>query len=360
MTTGDTTRSSKPSSGDANIPPPRLPYPTGLETRFPEIDRGAWKALTEAVFPAARTPQSIVLALTYCKARKLDPFKRTIHIVPIWDSQRKCEVETVWPGIAELRTTAFRTGDYAGRDKTEFGDECEESWQKTDRDGNSQEIRVKFPQWAQVTVYRIVKGQRVPFVGPKVYWRESYGRTKSNCPNDMWAKRPYGQLDKVAEAGALRGAFPEELGSEYAAEEVEGSFTWHGRPAIEAPTEQPKQITHSRVESLADRLVGGNGHNAECSPDGEQVSASSEPLALESQEPSRSDVLEQEYAGMIDETQDDAAAGKLLAGILANVELSDAAKERLSKRSNDSWKRRNPAAAAKTGNGRKQQQSFAK
>ena len=263
------------STDEVRIPEARLPYPTGLNQRFPEIDKGAWKTLVEAIFPEARTPQAIVLALTYCKARRLDPFKRTIHIVPIWDKSRKCEVETIWPGIAELRTTAFRTGQYAGRDKTEFGPECEETWNSTDYQNNNYEVTVRFPEWAQITVYRIVGLSRVAFVGPQVYWREAYGRKKDQCPNDMWAKRPYGQLEKCAEASALRGAFPEELGSEYAAEEVEGSFTWHGRSAIEPPEQQPaqKQITQNRTEALAEKLGANKQKTPEPIPVAKQEAA---------------------------------------------------------------------------------------
>ena len=35
----------------------------------------------------------------------------------------------------------------------------------------------------------------------------------------MWQKRPRGQLDKCAEAAALRGAFPEEIGDEFTSDE---------------------------------------------------------------------------------------------------------------------------------------------
>jgi hypothetical protein len=41
--------------------------------------------------------------------RQVDPFKRPVHIVPVWDNEKRDYVETVWPGIAEHRTTAFRT-----------------------------------------------------------------------------------------------------------------------------------------------------------------------------------------------------------------------------------------------------------
>lgn len=196
----------------AVIKPARLPYPQGAEERF-GVDRAAWRALTDAVFPAAKTADSIILALSYCRARKLDPFKRVIHIVPVWDSEQKRMVETVWPGIAELRTTAFRTGAYAGRDPAEYGPTI------TATVGS---LSMSYPEWCQVTVYRMVQGQRVPFPGPRVYWLEAYAPAKRDdaSPNAMWRRRPFGQLDKCAEAAALRAAFPEEIGGELIDDEL--------------------------------------------------------------------------------------------------------------------------------------------
>ncbi|EGF96778.1 phage recombination protein Bet [Brevundimonas diminuta] len=193
---------------------PRLPYHPAVEERF-GVDQGSWRVLTDAVFPAAERPESIIMALAYCRARNLDIFKKPIQIVPIYDSKRRCMVDTVWPGIAELRTTAMRTGSFAGFDDTEYGPLVEESLSG---------VTVRYPEWAQCTVYRLIAGQRVPFVGPKVFWIETYATAKrdTKAPNSMWAKRPRGQLEKCAEAAALRRAFPEEIGNEYAAEEVEG------------------------------------------------------------------------------------------------------------------------------------------
>ena len=184
---------------------PRLPYHPVIKEEF-GYDENAWKALVEAIFPAAKTPEAVRLALSYCKARNLDPFKRCVHIVPIWDSKKRCEVDTIWPGIGELRTTAHRTQVYAGRDKTEFGEMITKKWGK---------LEVVFPEWAQVTVYRIVKDQRVAYAGPQVYWLETFGSRKEGNPNSMWARRPRGMIDKCAEAAALRAAFPEEIGNDY-------------------------------------------------------------------------------------------------------------------------------------------------
>ncbi len=211
----------------ATIAPPRLPYHPAMQERF-GIDQSAWRALVEAVFLAARTAEGVLLALSYCKARKLDPFKRPVHVVPIWDSQRGSYVESVWPGIGELRTTAFRTGNYAGSDAATFGPDVTAVFKgrvKAGRDGwKDVSVSVTFPEWCQMTVYRLLpNGQRAAIPGPRVYWRETFAKQgKADVPNEMWAKRPRGQLEKCAEAAALRRAFPEEIGNELSAEEVAG------------------------------------------------------------------------------------------------------------------------------------------
>lgn len=219
--------------------PPRLPYHQALKERF-EIEPSGWKALVESVFPSAKTVDSVVLALSYCKARQLDVFKKPVHIVPMWDSRAGPEgrggyVETIWPGIGELRTTAFRTGNYGGCDETQFGAMVERTFEGKIRKGRGQnaeweakKIVVRFPEWARVTVYRTLNGQRCKFVGPKVLWLESYATIgKSDLPNEMWETRPEGQLEKCAEAASLRKAFPEELGNMLTADEMAGRHVIH-------------------------------------------------------------------------------------------------------------------------------------
>lgn len=211
----------------AKFQEPRLPYHPVLEERF-GVTKTAWKALVEAVYPAAKTPDAVVMALAYCKARNLDPFKRPVHIVLVWDSGRGAMVETVWPGISELRTTAMRTKKFAGCDEVEFGPDVERHFEWTDRKNVKHEADVTYPLWARMTVYRMLGAERITIVGPKVYWEETYAsQGKSDAPNEMWRKRPRGQLEKCAEAGALRRAFPEELGDEPTAEEMEGRTVHH-------------------------------------------------------------------------------------------------------------------------------------
>lgn len=194
------------------LPPPRLAYHPAIEERF-GVTKAQWKALVEAIFPLAQSTDSIILALSYCKARNLDPFKKNIHIVPIYNGQLNRMVDTIWPGIGELRTTAFRTGQYAGRGDTIFGPDVKE------KIGS---VEITYPEWAQVIVKRLVDHSPVEFAGPRVYWKETYSATsrKDPSPNSMWQRRPRGQLDKCAEAAALRAAFPEELGNDHTDDEI--------------------------------------------------------------------------------------------------------------------------------------------
>ncbi len=194
---------------------PRIAYHPAIQERF-GVDQAGWRALTDAIWPAAKTADAVVLALSYCKARNLDPFKRPVHIVPVWSKEAGRLIESVWPGIGELRTTAFRTGLYAGRDQPEYGPDVEETL-----DG----VKMRYPEWCAITVYRLSKsGERMPYPGPRVYWAETYATAKrdTTAPNEMWRRRPHGQIEKCAEAAALRAAFPEELGNDYTAEEMAG------------------------------------------------------------------------------------------------------------------------------------------
>jgi len=207
----------------AQIQPSRLPIAPAIAKEF-EIQPTEWRVLVDQIFPAAKSVESVMMALAYCRKRNLDIFKKPVHIVPMWSSAKKQMVETVWPGIAEIRTTAARTGEYAGIEAVEFGPSIERTFSGQTGGHNTDTItkKVRFPEWASVVVYRIVQGQKCAYHA-KVFWEETYATIgKSDVPNDMWAKRPRGQLDKCVEAAALRKAFPEELGNTYAAEEMEG------------------------------------------------------------------------------------------------------------------------------------------
>jgi phage recombination protein Bet len=197
-----------------------------------------WRVLTETIWPAAKSAESIQLALGYCAARHLDPFKRPVHIVPMWNSRLRREVETVWPGINELLTTAARSNSFAGVDEPVFGPEQTHTFHGTDDNDRPISVTVTFPVSCSVRVWRHVQGERRGFSQP-VYWIETYRRRgfRSELPNQMWEQRPRGQLHKCALAASLRLGFPEDLGSEYAAEEMEGGEIGEGGVVIDGKAE---------------------------------------------------------------------------------------------------------------------------
>lgn len=228
---------------------PRLPMP-----QVDGIGPDQWRVLTEAIFPSAKSADSIALAISYCRARNLDVFKRPVHIVPMWNSTLRREVETVWPGISELQVTAARTKAWAGMDEPVWGPMTTKTFKGRVKRGDEwvdATETVTFPEWCSVRVWRIVGNERCGFAEP-VFWEEAYSRQgKSDLPNAMWLKRVRGQLHKVAKAASLRAAFPEEV-SDYAAEEMEGKETTGGGVVIDGHVEDVAPASRAATLPKAD------------------------------------------------------------------------------------------------------------
>lgn len=137
----------------------------------------------------------------FCYAVKrtgLDPFMKQIHSVKRWNSKTNKDDMSIQVGIDGYRLIADRTKLYAGNDEAVFDNE-------------------KSPSKATVTVYKIVEGQRCPFTA-SARWAEYYPGDKQGF---MWKKMPCVMLGKVAEALALRKAFPAELSGVHTDEEME-------------------------------------------------------------------------------------------------------------------------------------------
>ena len=168
-----------------------------------EIDQHIWSALKNSLYTGARD-ESIKMVLDYCKAAKLDPMQKPVHIVPMSVKNAltgKYEYkDVVMAGVGLYRIQAARSNQYAGVSEPEFGE---------DVTCNLGGAEITYPKWCKVTV--------------KEYWLENYAAKKDELtPNTMWRKRPYGQLAKCAEAQALRKAFPEIVSQHPTAEEMEG------------------------------------------------------------------------------------------------------------------------------------------
>lgn len=171
--------------------------------------------LSTSLYPGASMP-SIKLVIGYCKASGLDPMQKPVHIVPMWDSKSGSMRDVIMPGINLYRIQASRSGECAGVSEPEFGPDV------TEKIGGQE---TTYPSWCRVTVRRILSSGQIAEFTARELWKENYavkgGKEKSTAPNTMWAKRPYGQIAKCAEAQAFRKAFPE-LASAYTADEMEG------------------------------------------------------------------------------------------------------------------------------------------
>lgn len=144
------------------------------------------------------TDNELQLFLAQAKRTGLDPMTRQIYCIHRYsDGKQKMTIQT---SIDGFRVIAERSGDYAGQSEPIFEQE----------NGKL--------SCCKVTVYRFRGDVRYPAAVGVAYWSEY-------VPNDkfMWNKMPHTMLAKVAEALALRKAYPQDLSGLYTTEEMNQS-----------------------------------------------------------------------------------------------------------------------------------------
>lgn len=196
-----------------------LPKP---ENKIAVITDDDLKTLEQAnIIPKGTPGEQVAVFAKICKEKGLSPFTRQIYLLPFQakDGEKWTTKYATITGIDGYRAIAERTGKYAGNDdyrfdegKTEF--ECRNDHRK-------------FPVTATATVYKLVNIERVPHTAT-ASWESYYPGEKKGF---NWNRMPFFMLGKVAEALALRKAFPEALGNIYVEEE---------RAPIETMPEPPK------------------------------------------------------------------------------------------------------------------------
>lgn len=214
------------------------------------IDEAAWRTAMNSLFPGAKA-ESVLMVFDYCKARRLDPLKKPCHIVPMKVKSGEDYIwrDVVMPGIYEYRTTAMRTGEYMGHSKPVYGPLMDF-------------LGVSAPEYCELTVYRWNKQSAQRCEYPViVYFSECVAttkdyKTKELKVNDRWTKAPRQMLTKCTEAAALREAFPDELGGEHTAEELEGQSFSQTEPAVITPESgDPRGDTSGVDWELRDKHV---------------------------------------------------------------------------------------------------------
>jgi phage recombination protein Bet len=146
-----------------------------------------------------------LMLMTQAKRTGLDPISRQIMPVYRYSAALAKDVMAIQVSIDGFRLVAQRSGLYAGSTDVEYDSE----------DG-------EHPKKATITVFKIndKNGERMPITA-SARWDEYCPKLKDGKPSGLWKQMPYLMLGKVAEALALRKAFPLDLSGLYTEEEMD-------------------------------------------------------------------------------------------------------------------------------------------
>ena len=147
------------------------------------------------------TQDELKLFLYQCKRTGLDPLTRQIYCIHRWTKTGK--KMTIQTSIDGFRVIAERSGNYGGQSEPIF---------TYDKEGNLLSCKI--------SVFRFHNDIRFEASVGVAYLSEYCQYDKEGKPMGLWSK-PHIMLSKVAEALALRKAYPQDLSGIYTSEEMQ-------------------------------------------------------------------------------------------------------------------------------------------
>ena len=173
-----------------------------------EFSQKEIELIKSQIVPEA-TQKDLEMLIYQAKRTGLNPITRQIYGIfrNVKQDNRWLKKMTVQTSIDGFRVVAERSGDYGGQSEPVF---------EEGEDGKLISCKM--------TVYRFRGDTRYPAATAVAYWDEYCQKDKTkNKPTRMWQDMPRTMLSKVAEALALRKAYPQDLSGLYTNEEMEQS-----------------------------------------------------------------------------------------------------------------------------------------